>query len=245
MPDASDHDLLELAYPYALDAVSDTERDAIEQRLATAGHDIGRAFSTLARGVRDTMGALSVLDAVSPAPELESRILAGLDRTGRTGTDAAVPITRVLHRPRLRRLAAAAAVVIAAGVGGGILAQQHAAQDVGRPSAEQIAHQPDSRTASTSIAAGGRLTVRASPGMGAATVAFEGVPVAAAGHVYQLWVVPPSGAPHSAGVLDRMPTAAAPLVTTYHRGDTLAVTVEPAGGSPVPTTTPICAVPMS
>ncbi|AHH22065.1 putative anti-sigma-K factor RskA [Nocardia nova SH22a] len=232
-------DPLDLAYPYALDAVSDAERDDIERQLAADG-ELARTFTTVVRDIRDTMGELSVLDATDPAPELESRILAELDRL-RPAT--VVPITRTAHRRRW--LAAAAAAVVAAGIGGGILAQQHATRVTGPPSAEQILHQPDSHAASTPLNTGGTLTVRASPGMGAATVAFDDIPAAPDGRVYQLWVVPPSGAPRSAGVLDRMPTPAAPLVTTYRSGDTLAVTVEPAGGSPAPTTTPIGAVPMS
>ncbi|MEU6562274.1 anti-sigma factor [Nocardia nova] len=234
-------DLLDLAYPYALDAVSDSERDDIEQRLGAAEEEFARTFTTAVRDIRDTLGELSILDATAPSPELESRILAELDRR-RPAT--VVPITRAAHRRR-RWLAAAAAVVAAAGIGAGVLAQQHATRVTGPPSAEQILHQPDSRSASTPLNTGGTLTVRASPGMGAATVAFDDIPAAPDGRVYQLWVVPPSGAPRSAGVLDRMPTPAAPLVTTYRSGDTLAVTVEPAGGSPAPTTTPIGAVPMS
>ncbi len=244
MPDTSD-DLLELAIPYALDAVGDSERGDVEHRLAGAGHDLAQTFSTVVREVRDTMGALSVLDATAPAPDLETRILAALDRDRPADPTAAVPITRAARRPRPRWLAAAAAAVAAAGIGGGVLAHQHATDTPGQPIAEQIVRQPDSRSISASLSTGGTLTVRASSGMGAATVAFDNAPAAPDGSVYQLWVVPPSGAPRSAGVLDRVPTPAAPIVTTYRGGDTLAVTVEPAGGSPAPTTTPIGAVPMS
>ncbi|MEV5648249.1 anti-sigma factor [Nocardia sp. NPDC052254] len=244
MPDTSD-DLLELACPYALDAVDDSERGDIEHRLADAGTELAQAFSTVVREVRDTMGALSVLDATDPPPDLETRILAELDRARPAEPTAAVPITRTARRPGLRWLAAVAVVVAAAGIGGGVLAHQHATDTSGPPSAEQILRQPDAHATTTSLETGGNLTVRTSPGMGAATVAFDGTPPAPDGRVYQLWVVPPSGAPRSAGVLDRMPSTTAPLVTTYQGGDTLAVTVEPAGGSPAPTTTPIGTIPMS
>ncbi|WP_036506702.1 anti-sigma factor [Nocardia aobensis] len=245
MPDTSEHELLDLAYPYALDAVGDSERDEIEQRVATAGPETSRAFTVVVRGVRETMGALSVLDAKEPAPELEARILAALDRARPADPSAAAPLTRPSRRPRLRWLAAAAAVVVAAGVGGGIVAQQHAGRTANPPMAEQIMRQPDAHTASAPLSTGGMLTVHASTGMGAATVAFDSVPPAPQGHVYQLWVVPPTGAPRSAGVMDSMPSSSAPMVATYSGGDALAVTVEPAGGSPAPTTTPIGTMPMS
>ncbi|PPJ32593.1 anti-sigma factor [Nocardia nova] len=245
MPDTSDHELLDLAYPYALDAVGDSERDEIEQRVADAGPDTSQAFSVVVRAVRETMGALSVLDAKEPTPELEGRILAALDRARPADPSAAVPLTRPSRRSRLRWLAAAAAVVVAAGVGGGIVAQQHAGQTANPPMAEQIMRQPDAHTASAPLSTGGVLMVHASNEMGAATVAFESMPPAPQGHVYQLWVVPPTGAPRSAGVMDHVPSPSAPMVATYAGGDALAITVEPAGGSPAPTTAPIGTMPMS
>ena len=44
MTQISDDDLLEFAVPYALDAVSDAERDEIESRLANAGLPVADAF---------------------------------------------------------------------------------------------------------------------------------------------------------------------------------------------------------
>lgn len=245
MPDTSDHDLLDLAYPYALDAVSDAERTAIEQRVTVADREIEQAFTSVVRDVHDAMGELSILDATEPAPELEARILAALDRARPGDPAAAVPITRATRRPRIRWLAAAAAVVAAAGVAGGIIAQQHGSQIPSPPSASQIIADPDSHTAQAPLDNGGMLMVHASPEMGAATVAFDNTPPAPEGRVYQLWVVPANGDPRSAGVMDQMPTDSAPMVATYTGGDTLAVTVEPAGGSSAPTTNPIGSMPMS
>ena len=61
-----------------------------------------------------------------------------------------------------------------------------------------------------------------------------GVP-AVAGRVHELWVIAPGAAPVSLGLLDQ-----AELVVTYPRppaGWTLAVSIEPAGGSPIGTPT--------
>lgn len=59
---------------------------------------------------------------------------------------------------------------------------------------------------------------------------------AAAGRAYQLWLISPSGTPQSLGLVDaggpqRVPLAP-PLLGAFDGNATLAVSVEPAGGSP-------------
>jgi len=76
-------------------------------------------------------------------------------------------------------------------------------------------------------------------------VATSGLPAPPAGHVYQLWLIGPVKIV-SAGLL---PAAQAgvttPVVATgIVKGDKLGLTVEPAGGSKQPTTTPIVALPL-
>jgi anti-sigma-K factor RskA len=76
-------------------------------------------------------------------------------------------------------------------------------------------------------------------------VATSGLPALPAGQVYQLWLIGPVKIV-SAGLL---PTAQAgvttPVVATgIVKGDKLGLTVEPAGGSKQPTTTPIVALPL-
>ena len=69
-------------------------------------------------------------------------------------------------------------------------------------------------------------------------VAFANLPPTDSGRVYQLWVIPPGGAPIGAGLLNLEPEgralALAPRGTTGRVG-TVAITLEPAGGSVVPT----------
>ena len=61
-----DGDLLDLAVPYALDAVSDDERAEIEGRLASAASPVADAFYDEVRAVRETMAIVSAAD-VRPA----------------------------------------------------------------------------------------------------------------------------------------------------------------------------------
>jgi anti-sigma-K factor RskA len=76
-------------------------------------------------------------------------------------------------------------------------------------------------------------------------VATSGLPALPPGQVYQLWLIGPVRIV-SAGLL---PTAqngvTSPVVATgIVKGDKLGLTVEPAPGTPQPTTTPILALPL-
>ena len=69
-------------------------------------------------------------------------------------------------------------------------------------------------------------------------VAFANLPATDAGRVYQLWVIPPGGSPIDAGLLDLQSDGRALALAragTSQRVGTVAITLEPAGGSPVPT----------
>ena len=66
MTDSSEFDLLELAVPYALDAVTDAERAEIERRLATAPDAVAEAFRSQVAEARETLVTLSDATAVPP-----------------------------------------------------------------------------------------------------------------------------------------------------------------------------------
>ncbi|HEY7209758.1 MAG TPA: anti-sigma factor [Bryobacteraceae bacterium] len=82
-------------------------------------------------------------------------------------------------------------------------------------------------------------------------VVFVGsaLPQLAAGRTFQLWLIPGQGAPESAGIFhpnaagDFVQVRATPVDTS--RIHAVAVSVEPAGGSPAPTTTPVLIVPLA
>jgi hypothetical protein len=80
-------------------------------------------------------------------------------------------------------------------------------------------------------------------GIGLLVTAQE-VPAIPAGRVLQLWIVPKKGSPLSAGIFQpeangtvlKLTRPAAPI--RMKDADALTITVEPAGGSPQPTSTP-------
>ncbi|MFC9893511.1 anti-sigma factor domain-containing protein [Nocardia sp. NPDC127579] len=225
----SEHlNLLDLAYPYALDAVSDAERRAIEHCRERADRRTAVQFDATVAAVGETLARLTALDACAPPPELEERLQRALTRvtTGRG------------RRIGVQRLVAAVMLLVALAAGAGFLLLRAGAEPTPSVSTTaEIDARPDALTRTVWVGERGVLEIRSSESLRTAAVDFVGVRRPPSGRVYQLWLVPPTGAARSAAVVDRLPDA--PLVIVFTTADTLAVTVEPAGGSPAPTMSPI------
>jgi anti-sigma-K factor RskA len=214
-------DLLELATPYALHAVSDAERVDIDRQLAAAPNAVAGAFGDEVRVVRETMAIVSAVTEVEPPAHLRAAVLAGVHAD-----------TARRSRWRTAILAAAAAIVVAlAAFGAGVALRPTPAPTM----AEQIMAAPDVRTVSADVA-GGKATVMFSRDRNAGVLVMNNVPPPSQGTVYQMWLVGDKG-PVSAGTMD---TAEVTPSTTHMFNDlknssALAFTVEPPGGSPQPT----------
>jgi anti-sigma-K factor RskA len=239
---------------YAVDAIDD------EAERARFEHHAGRCDDCTAelRGMADTATMLAFAAAQPAPPQLRDRVLAAVSRTrqlpplveGRrhaeAGRAAAVQPPGA-WRPRAAWLIAAAAViaVIALTVA---LVQTSGQLDRVRAQQARIAAvlaAPDARVVSQPTSAGGTATVVYSKSYRALVVTTAQLPPAPAGKVYELWLLgPPKVRP--AGFLRpaRSGSSAPVLVPGLVRGDQLGVTVEPAGGTPKPTTTPILVLPL-
>jgi len=221
MTEPTDFELLELATPYALHAVSDAERDVIERQLATAPPSVVEAFREEVRAVHETMTAVSAATAAEPPSGLRAALLA-----------AVRPDVARRSRWRTALLAAAAAIVVGlAAFGAGI-----ALRPPPKPTmAEQIMAAPDVRTVSGQLA-GGTATVLFSHDMNAAVLVMNDVPPPSQGTVYQMWLIGDKG-PTSAGTMDTAAVAPSTTDTLTNLGNSsaLAFTVEPGNGSPQPT----------
>jgi hypothetical protein len=101
MTEPTDYELLELATPYALHAVSDDERAAIERQLAAAPPSVIEAFREEVRAVHETMTAVSAATAAEPPSDLRAALLAAVQ-----------PDVARRSRWRTALLAAAAAIVV-------------------------------------------------------------------------------------------------------------------------------------
>src|SRR6476469_8677756 len=105
------HDPHDLAGPYALDALSDTERRRFERHLSGCA-----ACADEAAGLRETTARLALAASRRPPDGLRGRVMAEIARTRQTPP----PLKRRLPSPRTGGLSwPAAACLVLALVGGG------------------------------------------------------------------------------------------------------------------------------
>ncbi|MEV7241063.1 anti-sigma factor [Streptomyces sp. NPDC003236] len=247
-------DLHSLAAPYALDALEPGERRRFEKHLgkcdrcaaetrALSEDAVRLAWSTAApapAALRDrVLAAVRATPQEQPparerAPQLPPHVWGGQPPPARART----PRTRPLLAPFATATAAAALVVASL-----FAVQANRTQD--RLDAEQvrareIAHvlaAPDARATASADARGRGIGVIASASEGRAVVTLSGYGTPSGGRVHQLWLMRPRALPRSLGLL----AGDTPLVAKgLGRSSTsLAVTVEPGGGSTQPTGQPV------
>ena len=260
---------VDLAELYALDAVTTEERQAIEQYISAAPVAEQAAFFERVRQARETLARTFRVEEEPPA-DLFGRIVAQLPAQGSgpgEGTSAAPavptpgetasgrpPMGDQLAQARQRReerrrpagarrwlagVAAAAAIALG-GVGvGSYLADQN-------DPLNQVVRAGDLREASVDVTGGGTATVLISSSEDAVVVKMNGVPAPPAGKVYQMWLIPKDGsAPVSQGLMDEEALSKPAVVEGISSAAALGITVEPAGGSPSPTTPTVAAAPLS
>ena len=167
MTEPNPFELLELATPYALNAISDSERAAIDRQLAAAPATVAGAFNDEVRAVRETMAVVSAATAAEPPDRLRAAVLAGAQSD-----------TARRSRWRTAVLAAAAAIVVALAAFGAGVALRPAPTPA---TAEQIMAAPDVRSVSADVA-GGKATVVFSRDMNAGVLLMNNVPPPSQGH---------------------------------------------------------------
>ena len=244
-------DLHALVGAYALDALDGAERDRFERHLRGC-----RACESEVRGFAATAAALAMAAAAEPPPGLKQRVLAAAAVTRQSPPTVAKaaarrrPHTSAPRRawlPRLALSAAAAGLVAAAVLGGVTVWTQHrltTAQAENQAIAAVLAA-PDAQIASARTSAGGIATVVASHSAGSIVFTSAGLQALPPSKVYELWFLGKTARP--AGLLPpaRAGRTAPVLAAGLAVGDKVGVTVEPAGGSSSPTTTPIVVLTLS
>ena len=240
-----------LAGAYALNALDGAERDRFERHLRGC-----RACQSEVRGFAATATALAMATAAEPPPGLKQRVLAAAAVTRQSPPTVAKaaarrrPHTSAPRRawlPRLALSAAAAGLVAAAALGGVTVWTQHqltTAQAENQAIAAVLAA-PDAQIASARTSAGGIATVVASHSAGSIVFTSAGLQALPPSKVYELWFLGKTARP--AGLLPpaRAGRTAPVLAAGLAVGDKVGVTVEPAGGSSSPTTTPIVVLTLS
>ncbi|WP_055533979.1 anti-sigma factor [Streptomyces graminilatus] len=260
-------DLHSLAAPYALDALDPDERRRFEKHLSgcdacTAevrllSEDAVRlAWSTAAPppfAMRDrVMSAVRATPQESPgnSPAYAPGRAAEAPRRKSHQLPAHVwgtePPPRTRRAPRMRpifaplaTLTAAAALVVAA-LFGVQYTQTQDKLDTAQAEAREIADvlsAPDARATADRDARGQGITAIASASEGRAVVTLSGYGQLPSDRVHQLWLMRPDVQPRSLGLFK----GDTPLVVTGldKSSTSLAVTVEPDGGSEQPTSAPV------
>jgi hypothetical protein len=231
MTEPTDFELLELATPYALHAMSDEERANVDRRVAAAPSPVAAAFADEVRAVRETMAVMSAATATEPPAHLRRATLGSVKSrdwrqlSWRTATLVSV---------------AAAVVVGAAAFGIGVLMRPATPSTV----AEQVLAAPDVRTVSRPLA-NGTATVVFSRDRNAGVLVMNNVPPPSPGTVYQMWLLGANG-PTSAGTMSTAAVAPSTKATLTNLGSStaLAFTVEPGTGSPQPTSAILAELPL-
>jgi anti-sigma-K factor RskA len=237
--------LHDLADAYALDALDDSQRIRFERHLRTCP-----ACADDVRRYTEVAAALAMAVAAEPPPGLRDRVL-----TATAVTRQLPPVVAERRRrpslPRsswVPRLATAGAVAgIAAAVTLAVV--QVSTQD--RLNTAQAENQaiaavlaaPDAQITSATSSVGGTATVVLSYSEQKIVFTSSGLPALPSSEVYELWLIGPVHA-RSAGLLSEASDGKTSpvLASGLQTDDKVGVTVEPAGGTSSPTTTPILAM---
>jgi anti-sigma factor RsiW len=229
-------DLHVLTGSYVLDAISDTEREEFERHLQHCP-----ACEAEVRGMRETAARLALACAVTAPARMEQQVLAATYRTRQLPPLPAGRPRRAMPRVprRLAMLAVAASVAAAVALGITELTAQHQLDQARATAIARVVTASDAHVATARTSAGGSVTVVTSAALREAVVSTSGMASLPSSRVYQVWVMSPSGA-RSAGLMH----GSSLLASAVRPGDRIGITVEPAGGTARPTTTPVAVLPV-
>lgn len=235
-------DIHTLAGAFALDAVDDLERAAFTRHLTgcpACAQEVAELAETVARLADET--------AVPAPPGLRARVLREAARTPQVRSARAIqagpaatvqvdraPTARTRRATRWRPWVAG--TVAASVIAGGAAATTYVIHDRRVRQAERIQTvltAPDAVTLTAPARGGGQVSMVLSPARDAAVVVLSGLTTPDRAHAYQLWLIR-DGRPTSAGVLTAGNAAGARYIDQVSGADLLGLTLEPAGGSTLP-----------
>lgn len=264
----------DLAEVYALDAVDDAERAAIEGYLLSAPQAERAAFNERVRQARETLATSFTAEEEPPAGLLD-RIMASLPSQDAPAAPGAhpshapsavppvvarpvrepsgLPVTDELGNARKRREERRRPQGMRSWLVGVAAAAIIALGGVGigayvanqNDPLNQVMQAGDVRQATVNVAGGGTATVSLSTSKDAIVVKMNDVPAPPPGKVYQMWLIPKDGsAPVSQGLMDAEALSKPAVVKGISTAAALGITVEPTGGSASPTTPAVAEAPL-
>lgn len=247
------HEVASLSGAYALHALSEEEANLVEAQLAES-EEMRNEVTELT----DTAVLLGLATRpIAPPAALKASIMAQLASTPQlprevepetsvdvrrfSGTAEAKAQSRWFAKPITALVGMAAAVALIAG--GVVTANTIADNTFQQAQADQLAAinaADDSQRQVAKVPTGGTVTLMWSGKLASSALIADDLEPLPSDSVYQLWYIDESGA-RSAGVftVDDDGSTWQVLDGEMAVGDTVGVTVEPAGGSDSPTTAPI------
>lgn len=233
---------------YVLDALPADERLGFEEHLADC-----TACQAEVAELSEAVARLGATVATDPPAGLKERVMAAIGNVRQLPPHSPdTPPSSVAEERRYTRrnlFGLAAGVLAVAGAGGIAIDQYRDARGL-RRNRDRIAAvltESDARTVRGPVEGGGRATVVSSRRRDEAVVVVSGLPAAPAGREYQLWFIESETHARSLGLLGRQPSGPDTLLVSggLARAQAFGITIEPSGGSPEPSTTPIAALTMT
>ena len=234
-------DIHTLTGAYAVDALPDAERRVFEAHLVdceACAQEVAELQATAAR--------LGATQHAPPPPDLKRRVLAEIDRTRQfRPARPALPAAHAERSVRVgRALAAVAALLVVVTVGLAVMVTDLTGRldrlDAATRHVTDVLTAPDARTVSVEAPDGTVARVVMSQQRGEAVFVASGMDPAPEAHTYELWTIHDDVLVPAA----RFDVDERGQVTEVLTGDmatvtAIGVTVEPAGGSPQPTSDPV------
>jgi anti-sigma-K factor RskA len=260
----NDDDIQNLSGAYAIDAVDDDERARFEAHLAKSPQtqDEVASLQAAAGELSTTTPAdpppslresvLAQISSIRPLPPLTSQDSAGLELVAASepsGSAAAASLdSRREERARQARpalplgrwLAGVAAAVVL--VTGGLVWHPWSSgtSQVQLTAAQQVLQSKDAERVQARIGQATATVVR-SPSLRRAVIVTADLPAAPTGRVYELWLQQGQRMVR-AGLMPAGPGSTLLLQGDAASAKAVGITIEPAGGSPTPTTAPIALI---
>ncbi|MFI1105811.1 anti-sigma factor domain-containing protein [Streptomyces melanogenes] len=239
-------DVHTLTGAYALNALLDEEREEFERHLAVC-----EACTREVDELRATAGRLGLATTTSAPAELRAEVLRRIQNVRQEPPRTRTSAPSALRRGRRRavsRYALAACLAVAA-ASGGIAVWQHQQADTARTQAHSAQRQyqqlsevlaaPDAKATTGQLKGEATGTLVIARSRNQAVFLASGMARPPAGKVYQLWF-DDAGGMRSAGLMDPTRSTEAVLLSgPVDRASGMGITLEPAGGSPRPTSAPL------
>ncbi len=229
-------DVHTLSGAYALDALSEQEAASFREHLRGC-----QACRVEVRELRDAAARMGSSESLVPPAALRARVLAAAERTPQQPPVVTLASRRA-QRARVSRRWLGGLVAAVVLVGGGVIGVNalNGTDTPGLgPGPSEVFSASDAKILTVDTSNGGTLRVALSKSDGDMAVDTRGLPKLDDGHSYQLWSIQ-NGVARSVTVFAVDDTGASmPLPGD---GAEVAITVEPHGGSDMPTTKPIATI---